>query len=128
MSPHGGARVVGDGIEVVNSVVCGEQGQCSAMPAAAPLPHNMPAQSWGREGLAHWMSAAPTPRASSPATAACSTLGGMKDPARSCQEPRAGAMQGLALTAALRGKLPEVQVLQLEVDEGGELARSYPGL
>lgn len=40
----------------------------------------------------------------------------------------AGAMQGPALTAALRGKLPEIQVLQLEVDKGGELARSYPGL
>lgn len=33
-----------------------------------------------------------------------------------------------ALTAALGGKLPEVQVLQLEVNKGGELARSYPGL
>lgn len=32
-----------------------------------------------------------------------------------------------ALTAALGGKLPEVQVLQLEVNKGGELACSYPG-
>lgn len=34
----------------------------------------------------------------------------------------------LALTAALRGEFPQVQVLQLEVDEGGELAGSYPRL
>lgn len=34
VSPHGGARVVGDGVEVVNGVVCGEQGCCSAL-----LPH-----------------------------------------------------------------------------------------
>lgn len=33
-----------------------------------------------------------------------------------------------ALTAALRGELPEVQVLQLEVDEGCELAGSYSSL
>lgn len=52
MSPHGGARVVGDGIEVVNGVVCGEQGWCSAVPAAAPLPPNMPAWSWDQKGPA----------------------------------------------------------------------------
>lgn len=75
------------------------------------------------------MSVAPTP----PASAPCHGLqhpGGHEGPS---QEPPgaqgwAGAMQGLALTAALRGKLPKVQVLQLEVDEGGELACSYPGL
>lgn len=30
VSPHGGARVVGDGVEVVNGVVCGRRGRCSA--------------------------------------------------------------------------------------------------
>lgn len=44
VSPHGGARVVGDGVEVVNGVVCGEQGCCSALlppkvPAQSPPPH-----------------------------------------------------------------------------------------
>jgi len=65
-----------------------------------------------------------------PPTAGCSTLGGHEGPSGDLPGAQgwAGAVQGLALTAALRGKLPEVQVLQLEVDEGGELARSYPGL
>lgn len=52
VSPHGGARVVGDGVEVVNGVVCGEQGWCSAVPAAALLPPNMPAWSWDQKGPA----------------------------------------------------------------------------
>lgn len=75
VSPHGGARVVGDGVKVVNGVVCGEQGQYSAVLAAAPLPPNIPAQSWGQEGLAHWMSAAPTPCASAPPPQAAAPCG-----------------------------------------------------
>lgn len=120
MSPHGGARVVGDGVEVVNGVVCGEQACCSAL-----LPPKVPAQSppTTPAAPAPWIPCLP------PLTPLPRTTRGQEEP-RSHQELRAGTrgMQGLGLTAALRGEFPEVQVLQREVDEGGEFAASYPGL
>lgn len=66
VSPHCGARVVGDGIEVINGVVCGEQEWYSAFLAAALVPPNMPAQSCGQKGPAQWTSVVPTPPASAP--------------------------------------------------------------
>lgn len=108
MSPHGGARVVGDGVEVVSGMVCGERGCCSTL-----LPHRVPA------APAAWIPCFP------PLTPLHPTSWGQEEP-RGHQGIR--GMQGLALTAALRGEFPEVQVLQREVDEGGEFAASYPGL
>lgn len=114
MSPHGGARVVGDGVEVVNGVVCGAVGVLlspAAPQSASTQPPTVPA----------------APAASIPCLPPLTPL----SPTRWGQEePRGhqGIRGMLALTAALRGEFPEVQVLQREVDEGGEFAASYPGL
>lgn len=116
VSPHGGARVVGDGIEVVNGVVCGEQEGCSAVLAAARVPpacqHRAAARRDRHNGCL-WF----------PPPCFCPYHG--LQHSGGCEEH---SQETPALTAALGGKLPEVQVLQLEVNKGGELARSYPGL